>query len=148
MLANITKLKNFQTLSYPALRSISTTQKLNLDNILKVHDEMDFHRKVLTAEVPVLVGFYSKKCNLCKMQIPKTSMIANEYKDKILMAEVYVEDAKEVAKHHDIKTIPSHAYFKAGQMMKQLPGLQEMDNIRKFLQHNMEIHEHLHEQVE
>lgn len=85
MLKNFIKLKNFQI---PIQKNISTTSKLCLDNIFNITNEKEFDRKVLEAEVPVLVGFFSTDCHKSKMLIPKTAMIANEFKDKISLAEV------------------------------------------------------------
>nr|BAN67616.1 thioredoxin [Polypedilum vanderplanki] len=139
MFGNIVKLENFRPFFNPILRNISVSSKLFANNIFIVANDQDFEDKVLKSQKLLMVGFFEPYCNLCKMQLPRAEKIANEYKDKFSLAEVDIEQQTDVELKTVIKRIPSLAFYKNGEMSKEiLEGVREMEEIRNFVEQNIE----------
>ena len=57
----------------------------------------NFKQEVLESDLPVLVDFWADWCGPCKMIAPAISQIAEEYKDKIKVCKLNVEQGPQTA---------------------------------------------------
>lgn len=90
-------------------------------SIAHVNDK-NFKEEVLKAELPVLVDFFAGWCGPCKMVAPVIEDIAEEYKGKIKVAKVDVDDAGATASHYGIMSVPTLLIFKDGKVISQSVG--------------------------
>nr|BAN67618.1 thioredoxin [Polypedilum vanderplanki] len=131
MLGNVAKLFTFRSAGSPIRRNITATAKLPY--IFKIEDEREFNDKVLNARTPVIVEFFAKWCNLCKMQKPKAEQVVKEFDGKVSLAEVDIDETKEIKEKYGIKTVPVLAVYRDGNIVKILPGMHEADEIKQFI---------------
>jgi thioredoxin 1 len=81
-----------------------------------------FEADVLKSDKPVLVDFWAEWCGPCRMIAPVLAELAEEYKDKIVVAKVNVDNEPELAGTYNVTGIPLIGVFKNGEMVKQLVG--------------------------
>ena len=84
--------------------------------------EQDFDEKVLNSDQPALVDFWAEWCGPCHMIAPMIEEVAAEYKDKVLVGKLNVDQHPGIAARYGIRSIPSILLFKDGQVSDQLVG--------------------------
>ncbi len=84
--------------------------------------EQDFDEKVLTSDQPVLVEFWAEWCGPCHVIAPILEEVAAEYKDKVMVGKLNVDQHPGIAARYGIRSIPSILLFKDGQVSDQLVG--------------------------
>jgi thioredoxin 1 len=81
-----------------------------------------FEADVLKSDKPVIVDFWAEWCGPCRLIAPVLAELAEEYKDKIVVAKVNVDNEPELAGRYNVTGIPLIGVFKNGEMVKQLVG--------------------------
>lgn len=81
-----------------------------------------FEADVLKSDKPVIVDFWAEWCGPCRMVAPVLEEIANEYRGKVVVAKVNVDNEPTLAEQYNVTGIPLLGVFKDGQMVKQLVG--------------------------
>ena len=84
--------------------------------------EQDFDENVLTSDQPVLVEFWAEWCGPCHMIAPAIEEVAAEYKGKVMVGKLNVDQHPGIAARYGIRSIPSILLFKDGQVSDQLVG--------------------------
>ena len=93
----------------------------------------NFEEEVLKEEKTVLVDFFATWCGPCKMLAPILSQIAEEYKDKVKIGKINVDEQGELALKYGISSIPTLILFKDGEPVKTLIGLSSKAEIENML---------------
>ena len=105
-------------------------------SILNVEDK-NFKEKVLDAKKPVLCDFWAEWCGPCKQISPILSELAEDYKEKILIAKVNIDENPEVPSKYGIMSIPTLILFKNGQSVSSQIGVVQKDSLSKWLDENL-----------
>ena len=95
--------------------------------------EQDFDEKVLNSDQPVLVDFWAEWCGPCHMVAPTIEEVAAEYKDKVLVGKLNVDQHPGIAARYGIRSIPSLLLFKDGQVSDQFVGAVPKTQIKEML---------------
>ena len=82
----------------------------------------NFKQEVLQSDVPVLVDFWATWRGPCKMMAPNVEEIATEYKGKVTVGKVDVDECQELATRFGIMSIPTLIVFKDGEKKEVLVG--------------------------
>jgi thioredoxin len=99
-----------------------------VDNFQEV-GEQDFNEVVLTADVPVLVDFWAEWCGPCRLVTPELEKISSEYKEKVKIVTLNIDEAPMVAARYGIMSIPTIAMFVDGDVRSQVIGARPKDDI-------------------
>jgi thioredoxin 1 len=99
-----------------------------VENIINVKDT-DFDEIVLKSELPVLVDFWAVWCVPCKMIAPLVDEMAGEYKDKLKVCKMNVDDSPKVPSRYGIRGIPTLLLFKGGELKETMVGVLPKDKI-------------------
>jgi thioredoxin 1 len=81
-----------------------------------------FKSEVLDSNVPVLVDFWATWCAPCRAIAPTLEELATQYKGKVKIAKVDVDENQQVAQQYGIRSIPTLLLFKGGKVIDQLVG--------------------------
>ncbi len=76
----------------------------------------------ITSKGVVLVDFWATWCGPCKMMAPNIEEIATEYKGKVTVGKVDVDECQELATRFGIMSIPTLIVFKDGEKKEVLVG--------------------------
>jgi len=88
--------------------------------VLQVTDS-DFDTQVLQNSLPVLVDFYADWCGPCKMAEPVLDELSEEYKDKVLIVKINV-DQNQTPGSYGVMSIPTTILFKGGKEIGRQVG--------------------------
>lgn len=94
-----------------------------------INTKEQFTEEVLNNKGLVLVDFYATWCGPCMMLAPIIDEISEEYKDKVEVVKVNIDDNQELAIKYNIMSIPTLALFKEGNLDTMLIGLRSKEEI-------------------
>lgn len=81
-----------------------------------------FKAEVLDSQTPVMVDFWATWCAPCRAIAPALEELATQYKGKLKIAKVDVDENQQVAQQYGIRSIPTLLVFKGGKVVEQLVG--------------------------
>jgi thioredoxin 1 len=82
----------------------------------------EFQKFVETAELPILVYFWSPSSEHCKHQDIIIDQITEEIEGKVGILSINIEQYPSLSEAFQLKTIPAFAIFKEGQMIDGVTG--------------------------
>ena len=104
-----------------------------LDVMAALHlTKSDFDDKVKSGVV--MVDFWAEWCGPCKMAGPVIDELADESKDKVLVAKLDVDAEPEIAGRYGVMSIPTVVLFKDGQEVGRQVGFAGKAGYMQLLQ--------------
>ena len=85
--------------------------------------DTNFKQEVLESDVCVLVDFWAEWCMPCHMVAPTVETIAKEYKGRLKVCKLNVDEASKTASNYGIMSIPTLAIFKSGEVLDKIIGV-------------------------
>ncbi len=105
-------------------------------NVLDVTDA-DFDQEILQSPLPALVDFWAAWCGPCRMIGPIVEEIAEEYKGRVKVAKMNVDDNANTPARYGVRGIPALLVFRNGEQIDQIigavPKAQVMSLVEKVL---------------
>lgn len=95
--------------------------------------EENFEEEVLKSEKPVLVDFWATWCGPCQMLAPVLEEIAEEYKDKIKVGKINIDNERNLAIKYQVVSIPTLMIFKNGEIVKTAVGFHTKSELEEML---------------
>jgi thioredoxin 1 len=96
----------------------------------------NFDSEVLQSSIPVLLDFWAGWCHPCKIISPILDQIADEYRGRLKIGKVNVDEENDLAGKHNISSIPTLVIYKNGSIALQQTGAmpkQDIENLFKGL---------------
>ena len=84
--------------------------------------DSSFKSEVIESNTPVLVDFWATWCAPCRAIAPALEDLATQYKGKVKIAKLDVDENQGVAQQYGIRSIPTLLMFKGGKVVEQLVG--------------------------
>ncbi len=81
-----------------------------------------FEEEVLKSELPVLVDFWATWCAPCQMVVPSLEYLAQNYKDKIKIRKLNVDENPKITSRYRVMSIPALLFFKNGELKETIVG--------------------------
>ena len=91
-------------------------------NDIVVLQDATFEQEVLKSDTPVLVDFWAVWCGPCKAIAPAVEQLATEYKGKVKIAKMDVDEHQRVPQQYGIRSIPTLLLFKGGRVVDTIIG--------------------------
>lgn len=100
----------------------------------QVFTDASFDQEVLKSDVPVLVDFWAEWCGPCKLLGPIVEELAQEYQGKpIKIGKMEVDENEQTPAQYQIMSIPTLIFFKNGQPVQQMVGMQTKADLKAAL---------------
>jgi thioredoxin 1 len=94
----------------------------------------DFAKEVLQSDQPVLVDFWATWCAPCRAIAPAVEELATQYKGKVKVAKVNIDDNQNTPQQYGIRSIPTLLVFKGGKVVDQIVGAVPKSKLEAALQ--------------
>lgn len=99
--------------------------------------DSSFESDVLKSDLPVLVDYWAEWCGPCKMIAPLLDDAANQYKGRVTIAKLNVDDNPDTAAKFGIRGIPTLMLFKDGKAAATKVGALSKTQLAAFLDESL-----------
>jgi thioredoxin 1 len=82
---------------------------------------------------PVMLDFFAEWCGPCKMAAPIIDELAEEYKDKAVVAKVDVDANQDLAQKYGVMSIPTVIMLKDGEELDKQIGFIGKEGYEKMI---------------
>ena len=101
-------------------------------DLLEVTDE-NFDAEIVNSDLPAVVDFWAEWCGPCRMVGPVVQELAEDYKGKIKVAKMDVDQNRQTPARFGIRNIPTLILFKGGEVAQTIVGAQPKSAIEEEL---------------
>lgn len=77
---------------------------------------------VLKTDKLIVIDFWAEWCGPCKMVGPIIDQLAEEYKDKVVVGKVDVDNNDDATSKYSIRNIPTTIFIKDGEVVDKIVG--------------------------
>jgi len=102
------------------------------EDLLHVNDE-NFQSEVLDSDVPTMVDFWAPWCAPCNIIAPVVEELAEEYKGKIKVAKMNVDESPATPGQYGIRGIPTVILFKGGDVADMVVGVVPKAHLKSMI---------------
>ncbi|PIQ88321.1 MAG: thioredoxin [Candidatus Omnitrophica bacterium CG11_big_fil_rev_8_21_14_0_20_42_13] len=82
----------------------------------------NFNQEVVSSALPVLVDFSASWCGPCKAIAPIVEELAEEYKGRLKVGKLDIDEGQDTASNYGIMSVPTLVIFKNGKVVNQVVG--------------------------
>ena len=100
-------------------------------------NDLNFKEEMAKVNQIVLVDFSASWCFPCQIISPILDKIAEEYKDKIVLAKIDIDESPVISLAYQVDVVPMVFLFKNGQPIDSFKGLLDEEEIKKWLEKNL-----------
>jgi thioredoxin 1 len=99
---------------------------------IDLNDE-NFEEEIINSKASAMVDFYADWCGPCKMVGPIIEKLAEEYKGKIVVGKLNVDEASQTSQHYGVMNIPTVVFFKDGEEIDRISGYVGKEEYEKMI---------------
>ncbi len=96
--------------------------------------QSNFQAEVLQSKTPILVDFWATWCAPCRAVAPILDELAVKYRGKFTVGKVNVDEHPELAAQFGVLNIPTLIFFKGGQEVDRVVGVQPKTQLEAKIQ--------------
>jgi thioredoxin 1 len=103
--------------------------RMDVDRVGMTLTDRNFQSTVLESPQPVVVAFTAEGCGPWQLLAPEIAALAEAFQDQVTFATLDVEAQPRTPSHYAIGTLPALLFFKDGQVVDQLIGVEDKGDI-------------------
>lgn len=100
---------------------------------MDILNSSDFEEKVIKSQGIFLVDFFAPWCGPCQMAMPILEKISQDFKDKLSIFKVDVDQNQDLAQKYNVMSIPTLILFKNGQAVETKVGFPGESGLKDFI---------------
>ena len=100
---------------------------------MKTIENITDYDNVMGQENPVLLDFYADWCGPCQLLLPTVEKLSQEYKGKVEIQKVNVDQNRELAAKFGIRSIPALFFMKDAEIVDRVNGVLPESVLREKL---------------
>ena len=104
---------------------------------IKYVSDASFDSDVLKAEGPVLVDYWAEWCGPCRMIAPVLDELSRDYKGRLTVAKLNVDENQDTPAKYGIRGIPTLMLFKDGAVVGTKVGAVSKSQLTTFIDSNI-----------
>jgi thioredoxin 1 len=104
---------------------------------IKYVSDASFDAEVIKADQPVLVDYWAEWCGPCRMIAPVLDEVSRDYKGKLTVAKLNVDENQETPAKYGIRGIPTLMLFKGGAVVATKVGAVSKSQLTAFIDGNL-----------
>jgi thioredoxin 1 len=86
----------------------------------------------------VVVDFFATWCGPCKMLMPVFDQVSGVYDDKAKFVKVDIDQFQDLAREHNVTSVPSVYFFKDGKLQEISKGYKPSESLSKIIDNHLE----------
>lgn len=94
----------------------------------------NFETKVLRSKRPLIIDLWAEWCAPCRMLTPVMEEVSSDYKGRVDVAKINVDEHPELATELSVMNIPTLIFFKGGKELTRLVGVNTKEYIEKKIE--------------
>ena len=94
----------------------------------------NFKTEILESKTPALLDFWASWCAPCRAVAPVLNELATQYQGKFIVGKVNVDEDPDLAAQFGILNIPTLIFFKGGQEVDRVVGVQPKSQLEQKIQ--------------
>ena len=101
---------------------------------VKIFTDGGFETDVLKSDLPVLVDFWAEWCGPCRRLAPTVDAVATEFKDRLTVGKLNVDENPNTSFKFSIRGIPTLLLFKNGEIVESVVGLVDKEDLKRAIE--------------
>lgn len=101
-------------------------------NVIEIND-LNFETEVLQSKEPFLLDFSAVWCGPCKVLAPIVEKLADEYKGKVRVGKIDIDESPSVPTKFGIRGVPTVVVFKNGKESGRHVGVTNKETLLKLI---------------
>lgn len=104
---------------------------------IKHISDASFENDVVKSDTPVLVDYWAEWCGPCRMIAPLLDEVAQEFKGRVTVAKMNVDENQATPAKFGIRGIPTLMMFKNGAVVGTKVGAVSKSQLTAFVESNL-----------
>ena len=104
---------------------------------IKHISDASFENDVVKSDTPVLIDYWAEWCGPCRMIAPLLDEVAQEFKGRLTVAKMNVDENQATPAKFGIRGIPTLMIFKNGAVVGTKVGAVSKSQLTSFIESNL-----------